>query len=234
MKGLRKTRPIPLKYDVHAALDSQLPALQRHVANGQQRQPAQIADRHFARHELEDVGEDADADLLALAQADDVDQVLVAAFRQADDHLVHGIAVDEQRHINQRAKHGCVQIGQRRLALASIDHADHLIAELRVRLHLLEQHLPDLAGADQQDAVVADAARLRLPLQLRVDDAANRVDNDRQRRADQDKRTVIMEIARKERQQRHREQHGEAVVECDLEQLVEMRPRAAAAGTCAG
>jgi hypothetical protein len=97
-----------------------------------------------------------------------------------------------------------------------------------VRLHLLEQHLPDLAGADQQDAVVADAACLRLPLQLRVDDAANRVVDDGQRRADQDECTVILKVAGKERQQRHREEHGETVVDCDLEQLVEMRPRAAA------
>jgi hypothetical protein len=213
MNGLRKTRPEPAEDDVHDALDGQLPALQRHIADRQQRQPAQVADRHLARHDLENVGEDADADLLAFAQADDVDQVLVAAFRQADDHLVHGVAVDEQRHIDQRAEHGRIQIRQRPLALAGVDHADHLVAELRVRLHLLQQHLPDLAGADQQHAVVADAARLRLPLQLRVDDAANRVVDDGQRRADQDKCTVILKVARKERQQRHREEHGETVVD---------------------
>ncbi len=70
----------------------------------------------------------------------------------------------------------------------------------------MQQHLPDLAGADQQHAIVADAARLRLPLQLGVDHARNRVEQTMVKPgAQQHQQAMILKFAQEEREQRHRE-----------------------------
>lgn len=54
-EGAEHNQPDSTEQNVHAALDRQFPALQQDVADRHQRQPAQIADRHFARHDLKDV-----------------------------------------------------------------------------------------------------------------------------------------------------------------------------------
>ena len=168
MIGEAKSRKMPLKTMSTIALEGQLPAAQRHVADGQQRQPAQVADGDFGGHDLEDIREDADAHLLALALRDDAHQLLVGGFRQADDDLVDPLAFDDVRQIIDAPKTGSPITVAGRAPLTLVHEPDHPVAEAGRVLDLLQDHPAHFAGADDQHPLRADAAALERALHAAV------------------------------------------------------------------
>ena len=153
-KRAENHQPDRAAHQIHSPLECKLPALQRHIADRHQRKPAEIADRHLARHDSKRVRQHANTDLFPLTQADDADQLLMRILRQRDDHFVDGIFVDYSGNVDNTSQDRHIEY---RTSGAVVDDADYLEAELRIGLNSLQNHAAGVPAADQQHAVIADS-----------------------------------------------------------------------------
>ncbi len=157
-KGRQEHQAQAADDNINGSLDCTPPAAQGHVAHRQQRQPAQVSNAHLAGHDLKDVGKDLDVDRAALALRDEHEDFLVAGLGQGNDHLIYVVLFDQVGQPLWAAHH---RRAKRALtAPIGLDHAYDFVTQPGTPLNFLQDHLPHVAGTDDEHPVCAPALRL--------------------------------------------------------------------------
>ncbi len=216
--------------DVHEALQHAVHAAQRHVVDADDRQPVEILEPRPQRDELQQVGHDVDVDALAAGELDDAEHLHVLVERQGDVDFVDAVAQADVGGLGHAAEQRQAAIADARRSAdgrSSTNPTSLKPSSLCSRIRSATMR-PEIAGADDEHALEADAGAPAAAQQIAHELARAEGEQDvereehgqhhaRDRVLDERIRVVRLDEERADDGQQRREdaadQHGEEVVD---------------------